>query len=94
MFIPLLAGIENGKILIWYAIFAAWGTDIFAYIIGKTFKLGKHKFSKISANKSIEGCIAGVVGAIILSLFLILTKKDVRSDLTCGFSKDNDVILC
>ena len=68
MFIPLLAGIENGKVLIWYALIAAWGTDVFAYVIGKTFKLGKHKFSKISPNKSIEGCIAGLIGAIILSL--------------------------
>lgn len=68
MFIPLLAGIENGKILIWYIFFAAWGTDTFAYIIGKTFKLGKHKFSKISPNKSIEGCIAGLLGAVLLCL--------------------------
>lgn len=68
MFIPLLANAENGKILIWYAIITAWGTDIFAYVIGKTFKLGKHKFSKISPNKSIEGCIAGLIGAVLLSL--------------------------
>ena len=68
MFIPLLAGVENGKVLIWYAIFAAWGSDIFAYVIGRTFKLGKHKFSKISPNKSIEGCIAGVIGAVAISL--------------------------
>lgn len=72
MFIPLLANVENGKILIWYAIFAAWGSDTFAYIIGKTFKLGKHKFSKISPNKSIEGCIAGVVGAVVISLIFTL----------------------
>lgn len=68
MFIPLLAGVQDGKLLVWYAIIIAWGTDIFAYLIGKTFKLGKHKFSKISPNKSIEGCIAGVLGAIILSV--------------------------
>jgi len=76
MFIPLLAGTANGKILIWYAIFAAWGTDLTAYIIGKTFKLGKHKFSKISPNKSIEGCIAGLIGAIAISLlFTICINK-------------------
>ena len=72
IFIPLLAGVDNGKILIWYAIFAAWGTDVFAYITGKTFKLGKHKFSKISPNKSIEGCIAGLIGAVIVSLIYTL----------------------
>ena len=68
MFIPLITGAENGKILIWYAIFAAWGTDVFAYVAGKTLKLGKHKFSKISPNKSIEGCIAGLIGAVLINL--------------------------
>lgn len=72
MFLPLLAGEENGKILIWYAVFAAWGTDVFAYIIGKTLKLGKHKFSKISPNKSIEGCVAGLIGAIVVCLIFTL----------------------
>ena len=61
-----LNGMENGNILIWYAILAAWGTDIFAYIIGKHF--GKHKFSKISPKKSIEGCIGGTIGGTILML--------------------------
>ncbi len=68
MFIPLLAGAENGKILIWYALIAAWGSDTSAYLVGKTLKLGKHKFSKISPNKTIEGCVAGLLGAVMLSL--------------------------
>ena len=66
IFVALIDGMQNGKILIWYAIIAAWGTDIFAYFIGKHF--GKHKFSKVSPKKSIEGCIAGTVGAILLML--------------------------
>lgn len=68
MFIPLLSGVENGKILIWYALIAAWGSDTFAYVAGCTLKLGKHKFSKISPKKSIEGCIAGLIGGVVLSL--------------------------
>jgi len=64
MYIPIIRETANGRITIWYVFLAAWGTDIFAYSIGKRF--GKHKFSKISPNKSIEGCIAGVIGAIIL----------------------------
>ncbi|MCI8310042.1 MAG: phosphatidate cytidylyltransferase [Clostridia bacterium] len=56
----------TGKFLIWYLVWCSWGSDVFAYIIGKHF--GKHKFSKISPNKTIEGCFAGIVGAIILSL--------------------------
>lgn len=66
-FLPLLYGMPNGKITIWYVLLAAWGTDVFAYVIG--CKIGKHKFTKISPNKSIEGCIAGVIGAI---LFMII----------------------
>lgn len=72
MFIPLLAGVENGKILIWYAMICAWGSDTFAYIAGRTLKLGKHKFSKISPKKSIEGCIAGLIGGVVLSLVYTL----------------------
>ena len=45
---------------------AAWGTDIFAYCIG--CKFGKHKFSKVSPKKSIEGCIAGTLGATAMML--------------------------
>jgi phosphatidate cytidylyltransferase len=62
-FIALIRGGDNGRILVWYSIIAAWGTDTFAYLIGKKF--GKHKFSKVSPKKSIEGCIAGIIGAII-----------------------------
>ena len=62
MFIPILMGREHGKLLVWYIIFAAWGTDVFAYTIGKRF--GKHKFSPVSPKKSIEGCIGGTIGAL------------------------------
>lgn len=73
-FIPMIYGLEKGKFYIWFTIIAAWGTDIFAYAIGR--RIGKHKFSKISPNKSIEGCIAGTVGAILLSiLYTILLNK-------------------
>ena len=66
MFVAFIDGMPNGKILIWYAIFAAWGTDVFAYFVGKA--IGKHKFSKVSPKKSIEGCIGGTIGAVVLML--------------------------
>lgn len=66
MYIPIIRETINGRITIWYVFIAAWGTDIFAYLIGRKF--GKHKFSKISPNKSIEGCIAGVIGSVISML--------------------------
>ncbi len=64
--IALINGMQNGSILVWYAIIAAWGTDIFAYFTGKA--IGRHKFSKISPKKSIEGCIGGTIGAVLLIL--------------------------
>lgn len=66
MFIPILRGTENGPLLVWYIILSAWGTDVFAYTVGKL--IGKHKFSKISPNKTIEGCIGGIIGAVIINL--------------------------
>ena len=66
MFLALIRGMENGKILIWYVFFSAWATDVFAYFTGKYF--GKHKFSEISPKKTIEGCIGGTLGAVIIIL--------------------------
>ena len=50
----------------WFGILSAWGTDVLAFVVGRT--LGKHKFSQISKNKTIEGCIGGIIGAIIANL--------------------------
>ena len=69
MFFALLYGSNisvwnlTGKIAIWYILFASWGTDTCAYIAGKNF--GKHKFSKVSPNKTIEGCVGGTIGSVI-----------------------------
>lgn len=57
--------LTNGNFLIWYVFFTAWGTDIFAYIVGKWS--GKHHFTQISPNKTIEGCIGGIFGALLLT---------------------------
>ncbi len=69
VFIPLTYAIEgeiSGKILIWYILVSAWGTDILAFLVG--FRWGKTKFSKVSPKKSVEGCIAGIIGAILMNL--------------------------
>lgn len=66
IFIPMLYGETNGKFLIWYIFIIAWGTDTFAYSIGR--RIGKHKLTVISPKKSVEGSIAGTIGAIILVL--------------------------
>ena len=75
IFLSLLRGIQNGRILIWYAIIAAWGTDIFAYVIGKRF--GKHKFSEVSPKKSVEGCIAGILGAVGIAVLYTLAINKI-----------------
>lgn len=66
IFLPLTTELENGKLLVWYAIIPAWGTDVFAYLIGK--KWGKHKFTNVSPKKSIEGCIGGLLGGMLLTV--------------------------
>lgn len=81
VFVPIIFGIEaeiSGRFLIWYVLFSAWGTDVFAYTVGK--RIGKTKFSKVSPNKSIEGCIAGTVGAVISCLIYTFAINSI-----CGF---------
>ncbi len=68
MFMPIIYSQKDGQILIWYVIICGWATDIFAYLAGKIFNSKKHKFSKISPNKSIEGCISGAIGAVVVCL--------------------------
>ena len=65
MFIPIIReNLPNGKIILWFALLAVWGTDVFAYFVGKYF--GTHKFTEISPNKTIEGCVGGTIGATAL----------------------------
>lgn len=47
----------------------AWGSDTCAYLVGST--MGKNKIksiSHISPNKTLEGFIGGIVGAVVLNL--------------------------
>ena len=86
MFFPLLYGYSrngeiSGRLLIWFVITTSWGTDVIAYIIGKNF--GKHKFSKVSPNKTIEGCVGGIIGAVAFSLicaYAINLNSDIKID--------------
>lgn len=56
----------HGRVLIWYVFMSAWGSDIFAYLIGKNF--GKHKLTNISKGKTVEGAVAGILGALLFTL--------------------------
>lgn len=58
--------LNNGTYYIWFILGGAWVTDTFAYLTG--IAIGKHKFSKISPKKSVEGCIGGIVGCTLFFL--------------------------
>ena len=74
MFASIIREMNNGKFLIWYVFLASWMTDVFAYITGKT--IGKHHFTEISPNKTIEGCIGGTVGSVIcIIIYTIIINK-------------------
>ncbi len=74
-FLSFIRNMEGGKVLIWYPIIAAWGSDIWAYVIGKHF--GKHKYTDISPNKTIEGCVAGILGAVIMAVIFTVVINNV-----------------
>jgi len=59
--------LEDGALIVWMIFIGAWGSDTCAYCVGVL--IGKHKIApKLSPNKSLEGCIAGVVGAALLGM--------------------------
>lgn len=92
VFLPLLYSMPNGKFLIWYILIAAWGTDTFAYAVG--MKFGKHKLTKISPKKSIEGSIGGTIGAIVLALiYTVIVQKYVNLNLSYIFVAIATLIL-
>ena len=70
MFMTMTEKLQNGKFLLGYIFIAAWGTDIFAYSVGR--RIGKHKFSNVRPKKSIEGCVCVTLGAILLAIILTL----------------------
>ncbi len=70
---------EYGGILKMLLIFiTAWSCDTFAYFSGRFF--GKHKLiPHVSPNKTVEGAIGGVVGAIIVC-FIYLCIAAIFAD--------------
>lgn len=60
--IPALGGAGNQFILA--TMFMVWASDVFAYLLGS--KIGKTKmFPRISPNKTWEGTLSGVAGALL-----------------------------
>mmetsp|Transcript_8537 Transcript_8537/g.35600 ORF Transcript_8537/g.35600 Transcript_8537/m.35600 type:complete len:384 (-) Transcript_8537:64-1215(-) len=62
-------GVPYGFTILGIALVSSWTGDICAYYFGKKFGSTK-AMPAISPNKSVEGCIATVVGAIVLNIGL------------------------
>lgn len=55
---------------------SSWGSDTCAYCVGKLF--GKHKVpSSLSPKKTIEGCVGGIIGAMIIATLYALYVNNV-----------------
>ncbi len=61
---------DGGRDWVFLAMLCTFASDIFAYLIGRSF--GRHKLAPyVSPNKTWEGAVAGVVGSIIVSLIMV-----------------------
>lgn len=65
-FIFLISNKQYGQLWIWLIFILSWSCDVCAYYVGVNF--GKKKIAPIvSPKKSLEGSIAGLIGAVICS---------------------------
>jgi len=63
--------LDAGRDWLFLALFATFGSDTAAYFIGKA--IGRHKLAPhISPGKTWEGAVAGLFGAVIISLLFTL----------------------
>ena len=63
--------LDAGRSWVFFALFTTFGSDTAAFFVGRA--LGRHRLApSISPNKTWEGAIAGVFGAIIVSLLFLL----------------------
>jgi phosphatidate cytidylyltransferase len=65
----MVAARTAGLDTLMYAFLIVWVTDSAAYLVGR--KLGKHKLTAISPNKTWEGSIGGSVIAVVLAAIYV-----------------------
>lgn len=75
VYLRLVSGVsaqpELGRNLVFLALFMTFGTDTFAYLVGKA--LGRHKMAPaISPGKTWEGAAGGLIGALIVGWIFTL----------------------
>ena len=67
-----LRGLDDGRNWVFLALFTTFASDTAAFFVGRA--LGKHHLApRISPGKTWEGAIAGVFGAIIVSLLFTIS---------------------
>ncbi|MFC2068823.1 phosphatidate cytidylyltransferase [Chloroflexota bacterium] len=70
-YLVILRGVDGGRNWVFIALFATFVSDTSAFFIGRAW--GKHLLApRISPGKTWEGTLAGIIGAIIISLFFKL----------------------
>ncbi len=66
-----LRGLDDGRNWVFFALFTTFGSDMAAFFIGRA--LGRHRLApRISPGKTREGAVAGVLGAMAVSLLFQL----------------------
>lgn len=73
-YIYLTRNLENGHFIVWLIFLCSWGCDTCAYCVGML--IGKHKMAPVlSPKKSVEGAVAGVIGAALLGVAYAAATK-------------------
>ncbi len=71
MLVPQFAAKENGRTLLLFLMLVVWTGDIAALYVGKAF--GKHRLAPaLSPNKTWEGAIASLLGAVLVAGLLAM----------------------
>ena len=77
---PIEALGGSGNQFILATLFMVWASDVFAYLLGS--QIGRNKmFPRISPNKTWEGTLSGVGGAILTGYLCSLVFTDLSFDL-------------
>ncbi len=72
--IATVNNVEGGKVFVWLIFIIAFATDIFAYLVGKSF--GKNKLiPNVSPNKTIEGSLGGIAASVVFSFLFAIAFK-------------------
>jgi phosphatidate cytidylyltransferase len=65
-----LRGLPHGRGWVFLAILGTFASDIFAYLVGRSF--GRHKMAPyISPNKTWEGALGGVAGSMAVASLMV-----------------------